>query len=229
MVWPDVSMLGADNLRKVAGYDFHLLRKKYDVQSMWGDLDPQWRLLKSQLETKGPAAFYKQVESASSWHERCTAYWWRPCGVAGLDYYTEPALAVTPTCSTLGVSGWTRDFPWHVYPSPGGRTNNFPSIYPQSGGCIYEETKEEEAGWRQCPDWVATMLRVIDTSVGGVMLRQGRASNLWLKCIWSLRHLAYCTWRGLHCSVWHLFIGSWSARIVPLQAHLDDMLVGPTR
>ena len=30
-VWPDVSMLGADNLRKVAGYAFHLLRKKYDV------------------------------------------------------------------------------------------------------------------------------------------------------------------------------------------------------
>ena len=53
-VWPDVSMLGADNLRKVAGYDFHLLRKKYDVQSMWGDLDPQWRLFKNQLETKGP-------------------------------------------------------------------------------------------------------------------------------------------------------------------------------
>ena len=53
-VWPDVSMLGADNLRRVAGYDFHLLRKKYDVQSMWGDLEPQWRLLKSQLETKGP-------------------------------------------------------------------------------------------------------------------------------------------------------------------------------
>ena len=52
-MWPDVSMLGADNLRKVAGYDFHLL-KKYDVQSMWGNLDPQWRLLKNQLETKGP-------------------------------------------------------------------------------------------------------------------------------------------------------------------------------
>eukprot|EP00434_Breviolum_minutum_P029069 symbB.v1.2.025714.t1/scaffold2509.1/size77380/1 len=33
-VWPEASMLGADNLRKVAGYDFHLLRKKYDVRSM---------------------------------------------------------------------------------------------------------------------------------------------------------------------------------------------------
>ena len=37
-VWPDVSMLGADNLRKVVGYDFHHLRKKYDVLSMWGNI-----------------------------------------------------------------------------------------------------------------------------------------------------------------------------------------------
>jgi len=47
-------MLGAANLRQVAGYDFHLLRKKYDVLSMKGNLHPQWRLLKNQLETKGP-------------------------------------------------------------------------------------------------------------------------------------------------------------------------------
>ena len=47
-------MMGADNLRKVVGYDFHLLRKKYDVLSMWGHIDPQWRLLKNHLETKGP-------------------------------------------------------------------------------------------------------------------------------------------------------------------------------
>ena len=53
-VWPEVSMMGADNLRKVIGYDFHHLRRKYDVRSMWGDLDPQWRLLQSQLEAKGP-------------------------------------------------------------------------------------------------------------------------------------------------------------------------------
>ena len=39
-------------------------------------------------------------------------------------------------------------------------------------------------------------------------------------CIWSPCLLAYCTWRGLHCSVWHLFFGSWSAWIVPLQALL---------
>ena len=30
-VWPEVSMMGADHLRKVAGYDFHDLRRKYDV------------------------------------------------------------------------------------------------------------------------------------------------------------------------------------------------------
>ena len=54
-------MLGADNLRKIAGYDFHLLRKKYDVRTMWGDLDPQWRLLQSQLETRGPG-WYSPAE-----------------------------------------------------------------------------------------------------------------------------------------------------------------------
>ena len=43
-VWPEASMVGADNLRKD---DFHLLRKKYDVQSMWGDLDPQSTLAES--------------------------------------------------------------------------------------------------------------------------------------------------------------------------------------
>ena len=60
-VWLEVSMMGADNLRKVAGYDFHHLRKKDDVRTMWGDLDPQWRLLQSQLETKGPG-WYSPAE-----------------------------------------------------------------------------------------------------------------------------------------------------------------------
>ena len=52
-MWPDVSMLGANNLRRVAGYDFHHLRKKYDAPGMWGDIDPHWRLLQLNLETKG--------------------------------------------------------------------------------------------------------------------------------------------------------------------------------
>ena len=45
---------GCDHLRKVAGCDFHDLRRKYDVRTMWGDLDPQWRLLESQLVARGP-------------------------------------------------------------------------------------------------------------------------------------------------------------------------------
>ena len=44
-VWPDVSMLGADNLRKLVGQNFHHLGKKYDVFSMWGNIHLQWRLL----------------------------------------------------------------------------------------------------------------------------------------------------------------------------------------
>ena len=37
-VWPEASMLGDDYLRKVAGYDFHLLRKK--PVALW--LKPFW-------------------------------------------------------------------------------------------------------------------------------------------------------------------------------------------
>ena len=53
--------MGADHLRKVAGYDFHDLRRKYDVRTMWGDLDPQWRLLQSQLVARGPG-WYSPAE-----------------------------------------------------------------------------------------------------------------------------------------------------------------------
>ena len=53
-VWPDVSMLGACYLRKVVGYDFHRIRRKYEVASMWGNISPQWRLLQQNLEAKGP-------------------------------------------------------------------------------------------------------------------------------------------------------------------------------
>ena len=53
-VWPDVSMMGINNMRRVAGYDFHHIRKKYDVASMWGNIRPRWRLLQQHLETKGP-------------------------------------------------------------------------------------------------------------------------------------------------------------------------------
>ena len=41
-------------MRRVAGYDFHHIRKKYDVASMWGNIRPRWQLLQQHLETKGP-------------------------------------------------------------------------------------------------------------------------------------------------------------------------------
>ena len=53
-VWPDVSMMGINNMRKVVGYDFHHMRKKYDVPSMWGNVRPIWRLLQQHIEATGP-------------------------------------------------------------------------------------------------------------------------------------------------------------------------------
>ena len=60
-VWPDVSMMGTNNLRKVVGYDFHHIRKKYDVPSMWGNVRPRWRLLQQHLEATGPG-WYSEAE-----------------------------------------------------------------------------------------------------------------------------------------------------------------------
>ena len=80
-----------------------------------------------------------------------------------------------------------------------------------------------------------SMLRALvhDTSIGGLMIRQGHASNQWLYFHWWPLLVAYCTGRGLHCAVWHSFIpGSWSAWIASVQALLlllDDVLVGAAR
>ena len=65
------------------------------------------------------------------------------------------------------------------------------------------------------------MLRVLvyDTSIGGVMLRQGRPSNLWL---YVFGHLVF--WPTVleeGCIVLSdTYLGSWSAWIAPLQALL---------
>ena len=53
-VWPDVSMMGINNMRKVVGYDFHHMWKKYGVPSMWGNVRPRWRLLQQHIEATGP-------------------------------------------------------------------------------------------------------------------------------------------------------------------------------
>ena len=155
-VWPEASMLGADNLRKVAGYDFHLLRKKYDVRTMWGDLDPQWRLLQSQLETKGPG-WYSPAElkerlftnkskrpgddTKEALRTDGNTIAWQAWDTARKHY-----LAVMSTRPTIGVSRRKGDFSCHVCPSRRGRTSHFPSLHSHSAGCIYEGTEEEKAG-----------------------------------------------------------------------------------
>ena len=50
MVWPDVSMMGMNNMRKVVGYDFHYMRKKYRVPGMWGTVRPQWHSVEEREE-----------------------------------------------------------------------------------------------------------------------------------------------------------------------------------
>ena len=86
---------------------------------MWGDLAPQWRLLKSQLESKG-RGWYSPAEREERLFTNKSN---RPGDdmkealrtdgniAVCLDYYSEPALAATLTCSTLGVSGRSRDLP----------------------------------------------------------------------------------------------------------------------
>ena len=88
-VWPDVSVLGASNLRRVVGYDFHHLGKKYDVPSMG-----QYPTGLIGLEMIWKMNFVLTVIL-------CMAY---------LEYFTEPAMAATPASSTLRVSWWTRFF-----------------------------------------------------------------------------------------------------------------------
>ena len=162
-VWPEASMLGADNLRKVAGYDFHLLRKKYDVRSMWGDLDPQWRLLQSQLETRGPG-WYSPAELKERLFTNKSK---RP----GDD--TKEALRTDG--NTTAWQAWyaAQNLIWQscqpapplvfpgekeifraMYAQIGEEEQDFPSIYSHSAGCIYEWTEEAKAGRGQCPGWV---------------------------------------------------------------------------
>jgi len=59
-------MMGINNLRRVVGYDFHHIRKKYDVPSMWGNIRPRWRLLQQHLETKGLDGIRWQKERSGS-------------------------------------------------------------------------------------------------------------------------------------------------------------------
>ena len=80
-VWPDVSMMGMNNMRKVVGYDFHYMRKKYRVPGMWGTVRPQWPLLKRAGMVLGGGAWgetlYQQVQSTWGWYEGWSQNWWQ--------------------------------------------------------------------------------------------------------------------------------------------------------
>ena len=64
-VWPDISIMGSGNLRKVVGHDLHEIRTKYQVPSMWGTIYPRWDLLKQHLMAWGPG--YCTAEEREEW------------------------------------------------------------------------------------------------------------------------------------------------------------------
>lgn len=64
-LWPDISMMGSGNLKKVVGHDLHEIRTKYQVPSMWGTIYPQWDLLKQHLMAWGPG--YYTAEEREEW------------------------------------------------------------------------------------------------------------------------------------------------------------------
>ena len=65
-VWPDVSMMEINNLRRVVGYDFHHIRKKYDVLSMWAMFAHVGDYCSSTLKPRGPDGTRLQKERSES-------------------------------------------------------------------------------------------------------------------------------------------------------------------
>ena len=60
--WPDLSMIGPDNMKKVTARDLQDLRVRYQVSSMWGTISPNWDLLHL---AKGPG--YYTVADREEW------------------------------------------------------------------------------------------------------------------------------------------------------------------
>ena len=84
------------------GYDFHHIRKKYDVPSMWGNIRPQWRLLQQHLETKGPGWYPLAEREERLFTNRSN----RPGDDMKDELRTDsdPAMAAMSASSTLRVS-----------------------------------------------------------------------------------------------------------------------------
>ena len=117
------------------------------------DLNPQWQLLKSSLETKGPN-WYSPTER----EERLISNKSNRSNDDIKDALrTDGDPVAWQTSTTAQNQLWQllqpapplvfpgkQEIFLNMYPTPGGRANNFPSIYLQSGGCIHEETKRRE-------------------------------------------------------------------------------------
>jgi len=63
--WPDLSMIGSDNMRKVTARDLQDIRARYQVASMWGIISPNWDLLHKHLMATGPG--YYTVAQRQEW------------------------------------------------------------------------------------------------------------------------------------------------------------------
>ena len=55
--WPDLSMIGSENMRKVTARDLQDIRIRYQVSSMWGTISPNWELLHKHLTATAPTYY----------------------------------------------------------------------------------------------------------------------------------------------------------------------------
>ena len=61
-VWPEISMLGSENLRRVIGHDFHEIRGQFKASGMWGRITPNRELLLYHLEATGPGPLETELQ-----------------------------------------------------------------------------------------------------------------------------------------------------------------------
>ena len=64
-VWPDLSMIGSDYMRRVTARDLQDIRIRYQVSSMWGTISPNSDLLHKHLTATGPG--YYTVAEREEW------------------------------------------------------------------------------------------------------------------------------------------------------------------
>ena len=130
-VWPDVSMMGINNMRKVVGYDFHYMRKKYRVPGMWGAVRPRWPLLKQHLEATGPGWYWVEEREERLFTNRSNQ--------PGDDMQDEVRTDDNWHAWSIWSTAWNR-FLRLRQPGP-------PLKFPSEEGilsCIYDQVRQEE-------------------------------------------------------------------------------------